>query len=80
MPERQRSYREVVAPGPTDRGARSRVHASDSLYAWAWHWWSSGGAVALAEDQGPVGLQATHGGGTGGGLGRRTAAPVDDRG
>ena len=61
-PRRKSSHRDL-----RPAGRATRIHASDSLYAWAWYQWSGGGAAALAEDQGPAELQATHCGGTGGG-------------
>jgi hypothetical protein len=63
-PRRKSSHRDLR---PAERA--TGIHASDSLYAWAWYLRGGGGAAALAEDQGPAGLQATHGGGTGGGPG-----------
>ena len=86
IPWRKSSHRDL-----RPAGRATRIHASDSLYAWAWYQRSGGGAAALAEDQGPAELQATHGGGTGGGpgttrrqhrwrTGRCAAAPVEDRG
>ena len=63
-PRRKSSHRDL-----RPAGRATRIHTSDSLYAWAWYQRSGGGAAGLAEDQGPAELQATHGVGTGGGPG-----------